>query len=142
MSAITYVVILKLNIGFISEATCGRGGMSRLQNMVVSGAYKGKIVSAYNGVPYILIKFSKMLVLDESNVKEIVLVDTDSEISVASAAKRAFIGEMMFGPIGLSAAGTANRINTHIVEIIFNDGQKCVLEIDDKLYELLMAANT
>lgn len=108
--------------------------MIRARNKVISGDFQGKLVGHGSGNPFISLSFTKFLFLGSSTVASVVLLDEDSEVSVASAATRGFIGEMLFGPIGLAAAATAKRSGIHVLEIEFRDGKRSVLEVDDKVY--------
>lgn len=113
---------------------------NRASNRVVAGSYEGKPVSSTGRVPFIAIGFANLLDLDAFNVSEIEIIDESSEISVASAATRGFIGEMLFGPIGLAAAGTARRDERYIVGIVFRDGQRSVLDVDGDLFRMIAAS--
>ncbi|WP_165253072.1 hypothetical protein [Adlercreutzia sp. ZJ304] len=115
--------------------------MPKARNKVIAGAYKGKIVSSAGMTPYIILKLTKTLNLDKTNVSHLELIDESSDISVASAATRGFIGEMLLGPIELVTAGTAKRDERYIVDAVFKDGQRSVLEIDGDLYRLLAVTN-
>lgn len=111
--------------------------MARARNRVISGDYQGKLVGHGSGNPFIWLSFTKFLFLDSTTVASVVVLDEDSEISVASAATRRFVGEMLFGPIGLAAAATAKRSGVHVLEIRFRNGKRSVLEVDDKVYEAI-----
>ncbi|WP_418742411.1 hypothetical protein [Enorma massiliensis] len=113
---------------------------NRASNTVVAGAYEGKPVSNSGRIPFIAIGFAHALNLDPSTVAEIETIDESSEISVASAATRGFIGEMLFGPIGLAAAGTAKRNERYIVGIVFEDGLRSVLDVDGDLFRLIASS--
>lgn len=113
---------------------------TRAKNKVIAGEYLGKPVGQIAKIPCIILKTTRTISLDNANVSEMELIDESSNISVANAATRGFIGEMLFGPIGLAAAGTATRDERYIVGIVFKDGRRSVLEIDGMLYKLLLAA--
>ncbi len=113
---------------------------NRASDRVVAGSYEGKTVSSTGRIPFIAIGFAKPLNLDASTVFEFEIIDESSEISVASAAARGFIGEMLFGPIGLAAAGTARRDERYIVGIVLRDGQRSVLDVDGDLFRMIAAS--
>lgn len=113
---------------------------SKATNKVIAGSYEGKTVARTGSTPYIALGFAQVLKLDVSNVAEIEVIDESSEKSVASAATRGFIGEMLFGPIGLAAAGTARRDERCILGIVFRDGQRSVLDVDGELCRLVTAS--
>lgn len=114
--------------------------MTRARNKVISGDYEGKLVGSFSSTAYIILKLGNNLDLNRFTVDNIVPLDDDSQISVASAATRGFIGELLLGPIGLVAAATAKRNGIHIVGIEFKDGKRSVVEIDDKIYKALISA--
>lgn len=114
--------------------------MARASNKVISGDYDGKYISCFSNSAYIIIKLGHNLDLDNHSVANIIPLDDDSQISLASAATRGLIGELLLGPIGLVAAATAKRHGTHIVGIEFKDGKRSVVEIDDKIYKALITA--
>lgn len=111
---------------------------NKARNRVIAGEYQGKMVSRAGTTPCIILKITQTIDLDQATVGEIELIDESSEVSRASAATRGFIGEMLFGPIGLAAAATARRDEVHTVEITFKNGCKSVLELDGELYDLLL----
>lgn len=114
--------------------------MPKARNKVIAGAYEGKFVSHAGYKAYVILKLTETLALDASTVKGIEVIDESSDISVASAATRGFIGEMLFGPIGLAAAGTARRDERYILGIEFRDDKRSVIEVDGDLYRLIMAS--
>lgn len=95
---------------------------------------------SFGGTPFISLGFNNVLNLDKSNISAIEVIDQSSEISVASAATRGFIGEMLFGPIGLAAAGTAERDERYILGIVFNNEERSVIDIDGSLYRQISAS--
>lgn len=114
--------------------------MTRARNKVIAGAYEGKLVSHAGSKAYIIMKLTETLALDASTVKGIEVIDESSDISLASAATRGFIGEMLFGPMGLAAAGTAKRDERYILGIVFRDDKRSVIEVDGDLYRLIVAS--
>lgn len=111
---------------------------NRARNRVIAGEYHDKMVSRAGTTLCIISKIAQTIDLDRSNVDEIELIDETSEVSRVGAATRGFIGELLFGPIGLAAAATARRDEVHTVEITFKDGRKSTLELDGELYALLL----
>ena len=83
--------------------------MAKARNKVIAGQYEGKLVGHTGSRPCIINKITNTIDLDRTNLSTIEIIDECSDIRVASAATRGFIGEMIFGPIGLAAAGTAKR---------------------------------
>ena len=114
--------------------------MPKARNRVISGAYKGKAVSALGHMPFIALGLTNPLVLDGNNVERVRCIDESSDVSVASAATRGFIGELLFGPVGLAGAATATRNHAYTLEVLFKDGKRSIIEIDDNLFQKLAAA--
>lgn len=114
--------------------------MAKASNKVVAGDYKGKMVGGSFGEAFISLTMTKFLYLNKDTVRSLTPLDDDSQISVASAAMRGLVGELVLGPIGLVAAVTAKRNGIHIVGIEFKDGKRSVVEVDDKRYKNMMQA--
>ena len=114
--------------------------MARARNKVIAGDYKGKLVGGSFGEAFISLSMTKFLYLNKETVGSLTPLDDDSQISVASAAMRGLVGELVLGPIGLVAAATAKRNGIHIVGIEFKDGKRSVVEVDDKRYRSMVQA--
>lgn len=114
--------------------------MAKASNKVVAGDYKGKLVGGSFGEAFISLTMTNFLYLNKDTVRSLTPLDDDSQISVASAAMRGLVGELLLGPIGLVAAATAKRNGIHIVGIEFKDGKRSVVEVDDKRYKNMIQA--
>lgn len=114
--------------------------MAKARNKVIAGDYDGKFVGGSFGEAFISLTMTKFLYLNKETVSALTPLDDDSQISVASAAMRGLVGELILGPIGLVAAATAQRNGIHIVGIEFKDGKRSVVEIDDKRYRNMAQA--
>lgn len=114
--------------------------MMRAANKVIEGTYRGKRVCHAKTAAFICVGLTETIELNRSTIEEVEIIDESSEISVANAATRGFIGEMLFGPIGLAAAGTARRDERYIVGIVFRDGQRSVLDVDGDLFRMIAAS--
>lgn len=114
--------------------------MAKASNKVIAGDYKGKLVGGSFGEAFISLTMTKLLYLNKETVGSLTPLDDDSQISVASAAMRGLVGELILGPIGLVAAATAKRNGVHIVGIEFKDGKRSVVEVDDKRYRNIVQA--
>lgn len=112
--------------------------MSKAANKVIAGDYRGKRVLSWRGKAFISLSPSETLDLSPETVASCTLLDTDHDISLPSAATRAYIGQLLFGPAGLSAAGTAERNEINHIAIEFKDGKSCVLKVDDVLREMIV----
>lgn len=114
--------------------------MAKASNKVIAGDYKGKLVGGSFGEAYISLTLTKLLYLNKETVSSLSPLDDDSQISVASAAMRGLVGELVLGPIGLIAAATAKRNGIHILGIEFKDGKRSVVEVDDKRYRNMISS--
>lgn len=114
--------------------------MAKASNRVIAGDYKGKMVGGSFGEAFISLTMTKFLYLNKDTVSSLTPLDDDSQISVASAAMRGLVGELVLGPIGLVAAATAKRNGIHIVGIELKDGKRCVVEVDDRRCRSLLQA--
>lgn len=114
--------------------------MGKARNKVISGDYKGKLVTCSFGSVSIALSLTKLLNLTSESVEAVVPLDEEVQLSVPSAAIRGFVGEMLLGPIGLVAAASAKQRSIHTVGIQFQDGKRSVLEVDDKTYKAIVTA--
>lgn len=114
--------------------------MARARNKVISGDYERKFVGSSFGKAYISLSPTKLLYLDSSTVEDIVPLDGEEQVSIASAAMRGLIGELILGPAGLLAAATAKQNGVHLVGIRFKDGKRCVIEVNDKIYKTMLVS--
>lgn len=112
--------------------------MPAASNKVIAGDYKGKLIGGSFGEAFVALSLTKLLYLNRETVESLTPLDDDSQISVASAAMRGLVGELLLGPIGLVAAATARRNGVHIVGVEFKDGKRCVVEVDDKRYRYML----
>lgn len=112
--------------------------LTRASNKVIAGDYKGKLVGASFGEAFISLAITNSIVINSETVKGLTPLDEDSQVSIANAAMWGLIGEMLLGPIGLIAAGTAKRDGVHIIGIEFKDGKRSVVEVDDKRYKAIV----
>ena len=114
--------------------------MARARNKVVAGDYKGKLVGGSCGEAFISLTMTKFLYLNKETVSSLTPLDDDNQISMASAAMRGLVGELILGPIGLVAAATAKRNGIHIVGVELKDGKRSIVEVDDKRYKNMVQA--
>ena len=112
--------------------------MAAAKNRVVAGDYNNKQVILSGGKAFISIGLFNPLAIDKTTVEDYEVVDETSRKSAASAVGRAAVGSLLLGPIGLAAALSAKSKGTHIVAIQFKDGNKSLLEVDDKIYKAIV----
>lgn len=51
---------------------------------------------------------------------------------------RGAVGGALLGPIGLAAAVTAKNKNTYLVAVYYKDGDKSLLEMDERVYNMFL----
>ena len=66
------------------------------------------------------------------------LLDQSSEKSMSSALMRGAVGGALLGPIGLAAAVTAKNKNTYLVAVYYKTGEKSLLEMDERVYNMFL----
>lgn len=107
------------------------------QNKVIAGAYQGKMVGQTFGNAYLQTSFLKTVFLKDIVVNYEVL-DSESKKSMSSALLRGGLGTALLGPVGLLAGLSAKNKNSKIIALKFNDGQECVVDVDDKIFKAIL----
>jgi hypothetical protein len=107
---------------------------------VLKGSSAGAYVSQDN-VSNSLVIFAKPPVrINKNTVESYKIVHEETRKSVTSAIVRAALGGLVLGPVGLAAGVTARSVGTHTVALYFKDGKKCLVELDDGEYKLLLSS--
>lgn len=110
------------------------------KNSVLEGAYKGKfVVSNFTGVSIVL-SWTKEVYLNKETVEDYEILDSSSQTSGTSALSRGVLGGLVFGPVGMAFALSAKKKGTHVVGIQFKDGERSLIEIDDKIYKRFLTS--
>lgn len=111
------------------------------KNRVIAGDYEGcGIIKNPHGSISVVLGIFNNFPLDKSTVTECQDVDSETGISATSAITRGAIGSFLLGPVGLLAAASAKKKGVHLVGVYFYDGQQSLIEIDEKLYKILVRA--
>lgn len=112
--------------------------MASAKNKVIAGDYEGKSVSEYS--KQIVIKdFTGILKpINDATIEGYEIITEDIRKSGSSAILRGALGSMVFGPAGLLAGVSAKNKGIYNIAIQFKDGKKSLIEIDDKLYKILI----
>ncbi len=108
------------------------------KNMVVSGDYKGKVVSQAAGTAFISIGLFKTININRKTVDSYEVLNEEHQKSAASAVGRAAVGSLLLGPIGLLAGFTAKTKGAFYIALQFKDGKKSLIEADDKVYKAII----
>lgn len=113
------------------------------RNVVVAGDYEGKNImlqTSFTGKQKVLLytSFTKSFELDKTTLKSYELVTEEHRKSAVSGVGRGLVGGFLLGPVGLLAGLSAKNVGTHVVVLEFIDGKKSLVEINDKMYKVLM----
>ena len=112
--------------------------MAKAKNKVIAGDYLGKAVSGSLGVVSIMETFGKNIFLDKSTVMSYELVTNDIRKSGTSAVLRGGLGAAVLGPAGLLAGMSAKNKGIYQVAINFKNGKRSLIQIDEKIYSILV----
>lgn len=108
-------------------------------NIVIAGDYKGKAVVRATGKCCIATGFFKTLVLTKDIVETYEVVTDEHRKSAASGISKGLIGGALLGPVGMiGGAMSAKSKGTYQVVIQFKDGKKSLIQINDKIYKILV----
>lgn len=115
--------------------------MASARNKVIAGDYTNWVVKGggFGGVSIYESTWSTNGVkLDKSTVDSYELMTEEKMKSGSSAILRGALGAAVLGPVGILAGLTAKNKGIYNVAVQFKSGKKALLEIDDKLYKVLM----
>lgn len=108
-------------------------------NKVIAGDYKGKSVTCpLLSKPRIIAAGLKVILIDKDTVEQYEVAGEQSQIDSGSAFNRAVVGTALFGPMGFMAGATAKRKGIHQIAILFKDGKRSLIEVDDRIYRQIM----
>ena len=105
-----------------------------MANKVIAGDYKGKVVAAY--------MLDKVVILLGITKRIEINSDTVDKYEVKSegdrSAKKAVLGGMLFGGAGAVVGGVTAKKKNILVKIYFKDGKQSLLQINQKIYKLML----
>ena len=78
------------------------------------------------------------ITLDKSTVESYEVLTEDKVKSASSTMLRAGAGALLLGPVGLLAGVSGKTKGIYNVAILFKNGKKSLIEIDDAHYKVLM----
>lgn len=108
-------------------------------NRVLNGDYKnapcGMCMDAHYSHVEIRDTVDGCIPLTRTTVINYTVVDAEERRSATSGVLRAGAGALLLGPIGLAAGLSAKRKGTYTIAVMFNDGKRSLIEIDEKLYK-------
>lgn len=112
--------------------------MASAKNKVIAGDYTGKYVVADLMMKGHINVAGKTVA--KYNVSGYELITEEKVKSGTSAILRGTLGVAVLGPIGALAGLSARNKGINTVAIAWLDGKKSLIEIDDKLYKMLVSS--
>lgn len=111
--------------------------MSNAKNKVIAGDYANKkIIESFGNLK--ISSLTEERIIDKTTVETYEVITDEIRKSGTSAILRGGLGAAVFGPAGLLAGVTAKNKGIYQIAIQFRDGKKSLIEIDEKLYKLLI----
>lgn len=119
--------------------------MAKASNSVIAGDFSGKKLSSSFGSLSISLGFGSVKI-DKTTVESYELITDEHRKSAASGAARGIVGGVLLGPVGMLAGGlSAKTKGIYQVAIQFKDdpkavygGKRCLVEVDDSIYKLIV----
>lgn len=105
-------------------------------NVILEGAYKGKMVMNPTGKPYIPVSFGKKLYLNKDTVEAYEVITDEAQKSAASGVARGLVGGALLGPVGmLAGSASAKSKKTYTIILQFKTGEKSLVEVNHVTYK-------
>lgn len=112
--------------------------MSKAQNKVIAGDFKGGKVTVTLGIVQIS-AFLKSTPVNRTTVSAYEVITDEHRKSAASGVARGLVGGALLGPVGMLAGGiTAKSKGIYQIAIQFQDGKRSLVEVDDKIYKAII----
>lgn len=113
--------------------------MAKAKNKVIAGDYLNKPVIGVAGIPLLAINFKDEIRFNNDTVAKYELITDEHRKSAASGVARGLVGGAILGPVGMLAGGiSAKSKGIYHLAIEFQDGKKSLIEVDDKIYKLIV----
>lgn len=113
--------------------------MAKAKNTVLAGDYAGRNVLCKGKKIYFEKLMYAPVVVDETTVARYEVIDKESSKSLSSAFGRGLVGSALFGTVGMAAGVmSAKNATSVIISIEFNNGDKSLVEVDQKIYKVLL----
>lgn len=119
--------------------------MAGAQNKVIAGFYSGHRVIVDMGCPFIVqsgnaLSGARGWRVNKSEVETYELLSEDKVRSGTSTILRGAAGAAILGPVGLLAAATGKKKGIYCVALQWKNGQKSLMEVDEKIYKALVTS--
>ena len=113
--------------------------MAKAKNKVIAGYKEGESVWSGNALAFNgSLMVGNMASICKETVSTYEVITEEMMKSGTSAILRGSIGSTLLGPVGLLAGLSAKNKGIYTIAIEWKSGGKSLLEIDDKLYKLLV----
>ncbi|BCR35201.1 SHOCT domain-containing protein [Mariniplasma anaerobium] len=107
---------------------------------VIAGDYKSASILMISGFPNICEKH-KHIPLNSKYIESYEVITDEHRKSASSAVARGAIGAVLLGPIGLlGGAISGKKKGKYTIAIKFRDGKNSLLEVNEKIYKIIMRA--
>lgn len=112
--------------------------MASAKNKVIAGDLIGEQVfsSLLTGKDNVFVGSNR--IVNHQYVEMYEVVTEEKVKSGTSAVFRGAVGAAVLGPVGLLAGLSARNKGIYSVAILWKDGKKSLIEVDDKLYKLIV----
>jgi hypothetical protein len=110
--------------------------MAKAKNQVIKGKYINKKI--YSNNEFLTFYEAGVDPLRKPYVIEYEIITEEKIKSGTSAILRGAAGVALLGGVGILAGLTAKTNGIYTVAILWKDGERSLIEIDDKLYKVLV----
>ena len=108
-------------------------------NCVLEGEYKNYKIRRGSDCPWIDVD-NKIINLNKGNIDTYDVITEEKVKSGTSAILRGLVGTAIFGPIGAIAGYSAKTKGTYLIAVLFKNGKKSLLQINDIIYKEFVRA--
>lgn len=113
--------------------------MASAKNKVIAGDYYNYKASANIGTVTISMILVGTVNIDSTTVKRYEVITDEQRKSAMSGAARGLAGKMLLGDVGaMAGVYSAKGKGVYQIAIEFKDGKRSLLEVDDKIYKLII----
>ena len=113
--------------------------MANAKNKVIAGDYYNYKVSASVGVVTISLLLVETITVDKTTVKNYEVITDEHRKSAKSGVARGLAGKMLLGNVGaMAGVYSAKDKGIYQIAIEFKNGKRSLIEVDDKIYKLII----
>jgi len=114
--------------------------MMNAKNRVIAGDYKGKKVVAFNDkCAYISLGFWKQFVLTNGDIRSYEILGEQSKQCDGDSSSSGLIDGILSGSDDVFAELSEKKEGLHIMALEFSDGKKSLLNVDDAVFNAILA---